>query len=93
MFASVFVWAIAKGFARVDPAEKLSAVLKPLRKGRQPAITDLPRLRATIIAAEVVLLHRHVVASNWAAKRRLAVYKNGGPASLGRRDWLSAVQV
>lgn len=50
--SSVFVFAIAKGLAQVDPAEKLSAVLKPLRKGRQPAITDLVRLRAMIIAAE-----------------------------------------
>ncbi|WP_336298318.1 tyrosine-type recombinase/integrase [Sphingomonas sp. QA11] len=35
-----------------DPAEKLGAVLKPLRKGRQPAITDLVPLRKMIIAAE-----------------------------------------
>lgn len=38
--------------AESDPAEKLGAVLKPLRKGRQPAITDLPRLRKTIADAE-----------------------------------------
>ena len=50
--SSVFVFAIAKGVAHSDPAEKLGAVLKPLRKGRQPAITDLVRLRAMIIAAE-----------------------------------------
>ena len=50
--SGVFVFAIAKGLAQVDPAEKLGAVLKPLRKGRQPAITDLVRLRAMIVAAE-----------------------------------------
>ncbi|MEO7787727.1 MAG: integrase arm-type DNA-binding domain-containing protein, partial [Sphingomicrobium sp.] len=50
--SGVFVFAIAKGIAQSDPAEKLGAVLKPLRKGRQPAITDLARLRAMIIAAE-----------------------------------------
>jgi len=50
--SGVFVFAIAKGIAQSDPAEKLGAVLKPLRKGRQPAITDLVRLRAMIIAAE-----------------------------------------
>ena len=50
--SGVFVFAIAKGIAQSDPAEKLGAVLKPLRKGRQPAITDLGRLRAMIIAAE-----------------------------------------
>ena len=50
--SGVFMFAIAKGLAQVDPAEKLGAVLQPLRKGRQPAITDLVRLRAMIIAAE-----------------------------------------
>ena len=50
--SGVFVFAIAKGLSQSDPAEKLGAVLKPLRKGRQPAITDLVRLRAMIIAAE-----------------------------------------
>ena len=50
--SGVFVFAIAKGLAQVDPVEKLGAVLKPLRKGRQPAITDLVRLRGMIIAAE-----------------------------------------
>ena len=50
--SSVFVFAIAKGLSQSDPAEKLGAVLKPLRKGRQPAITDLVQLRAMIIAAE-----------------------------------------
>ena len=47
-----FVFAIAKGLSQADPADKLGAVLKPLRKGRQPAITDLVQLRAMIIAAE-----------------------------------------
>lgn len=50
--SSVFVHAIAKGIADKDPAEKLGAVLKPLRKGRQPAITDLNRLRQMIDDAE-----------------------------------------
>jgi len=50
--SGVFVLAIAKGTAQSDPAEKRGAVLKPLRKGRQSAITDLVRLRAMIIAAE-----------------------------------------
>lgn len=50
--SAVFVYAIAKGVAQTDPAEKLGAVLKPLRKGRQPAITDLARLRKMIDDAE-----------------------------------------
>ncbi|MCM8731814.1 tyrosine-type recombinase/integrase [Hephaestia sp. GCM10023244] len=50
--SAVFVYAIAKGTAVQDPAEKLGAVLKPLRKGRQPAIVDLVRLRKMIGDAE-----------------------------------------
>lgn len=50
--SAVFVYAIAQGIANNDPAEKLGAVLKPLRKGRQPAITDLVPLREMILAAE-----------------------------------------
>lgn len=50
--SAVFVYAIAQGIATMDPAEKLGAVLKPLRKGRQPAITDIVPLRKMILAAE-----------------------------------------
>lgn len=50
--SAVFVYAIAQGIAQIDPAEKLGAVLKPLRKERQPAITDLKPLRKMIITAE-----------------------------------------
>ena len=48
----MFVYAIAQGIAERDPAEKLGGVLKPLRKGRQPAITEIDPLRKMIIAAE-----------------------------------------
>lgn len=50
--SAVFVYAIAKGIAELDPAEKLSAALKPLRRGRQPAITNLEQLRKMIADAE-----------------------------------------
>lgn len=50
--SAVFVYAIAQGIAQTDPAEKLGAVLKPLRKGRQPAITELNSLKKMILAAE-----------------------------------------
>lgn len=50
--SSVFIFAIGEGVAKSDPAEKLGAVLKPLRKGRQPAITDLSELRQMICKAE-----------------------------------------
>lgn len=50
--SATFVYAIAKGIMQTDPAEKLGKVLKPLRKGRQPAITDIVPLRKMILAAE-----------------------------------------
>jgi integrase len=50
--SATFVYGIAKGIVQYDPAEKLGAVLKPLRKGRQPAITDLVPLRKMILDAE-----------------------------------------
>lgn len=50
--SAVFIYAIAEGVAKEDPAEKLATVLKPLRKGRQPAITDLEPLRQMISDAE-----------------------------------------
>jgi len=49
--SAVFVYGIARWIAS-DPAEKLGAVLKPLRKGRQPAITEIVPLRKMILAAE-----------------------------------------
>ncbi|GAA4824385.1 tyrosine-type recombinase/integrase [Sphingosinicella ginsenosidimutans] len=50
--SAVFVYGIAQGIVENDPAEKLGKVLKPLRKGRQPAITDIERLRQMIKDAE-----------------------------------------
>lgn len=50
--SAVFVFGIAQGIVERDPAEKLGAVLKPLRKGRQPAIVELEPLKAMIKAAE-----------------------------------------
>ncbi|WP_380871549.1 integrase [Sphingomonas sp. DBB INV C78] len=50
--SAVFDYAIARGIASTDPAERLGTVLMPTRRGRQPAITDLNRLRQMIIDAE-----------------------------------------
>jgi integrase len=50
--SGVFVAGIAQGIVQTDPAEKLGAVLKPLRKGQQPAITEIVPLRKMIIDAE-----------------------------------------
>lgn len=56
--SAVFVFAIALGIVKEDPAEKLGAVLQPLRKGRQPAITDLVPLRRMSENAIGYLLNR-----------------------------------
>src|SRR3546814_10967877 len=47
--SAVLVYAIAEGFATSNPAEKLGAVLKPLRTGRQPATSALETPRQMII--------------------------------------------
>jgi len=48
----VFGFGIAEGKVKTDPSERLDEALKPLRKGRQPAITDLVPLRKMMLAAE-----------------------------------------
>lgn len=48
----VFGFGIAEGKVKTDPSERLAEALKPLRRGRQPAITDLAALRVMIRAAE-----------------------------------------
>ena len=40
---AIFGFAIAEGIVKDDPSERLGAALKPLRRGRQPAILELPR--------------------------------------------------
>jgi len=49
---AVFGFAIAEGLVRNDPSKRLDAALKPLRRGRQPAILKLATLREMIPAAE-----------------------------------------
>jgi integrase len=46
--SAVFVHAIASGIAESDPAAIVQKALKPLKKGRQPAITDLEEAREII---------------------------------------------
>jgi len=50
--SGVFGFAIAEGKVNTDPSERLGEALKPLRRGRQPAITDLAPLRVMIRTAE-----------------------------------------
>jgi hypothetical protein len=44
--SAVFVYAIASGRAENDPAATVQKAMKPVKKGRQPAITDLEQARA-----------------------------------------------
>lgn len=46
--SAIFVHAIASGIAESDPAAIVEKALKPLKKGRQPAITDLTLAREII---------------------------------------------
>lgn len=50
--SQVYIYAIALGKAEVDPSEKIGAALKPVRKGRQPAIVEIVALRKMINDAE-----------------------------------------
>ena len=43
--SAVFVYAIASGRAEDDPAAAVQKAMKPVKKGRQPAITDLEQAR------------------------------------------------
>lgn len=42
--SAVFVFAIATGKAETDPAAIVQGAMKPMKKGRQPAIVKLPQL-------------------------------------------------
>lgn len=50
--SAVFVYAISTGRAVGDPAAIVKGAMAPLKKGRQPAITDLPKAREMLRAAE-----------------------------------------
>lgn len=50
--SAVFVFGIAQGIVATDPPRGSVLSLNPLRKGRQPAITDLAPLRTMIRVAE-----------------------------------------
>jgi len=55
--SAVFVFAIASGRASSDPAAIVKGALAPLRKGRQPAITDLDEACKMLTEAEAETAH------------------------------------
>jgi integrase len=50
--SAVFVYAIASGRAENDPAAIVQKAMKPVKKGRQPAITDLEQAREILRRAD-----------------------------------------
>lgn len=50
--SAVFVFAIASGRAENDPAAVVKTAMAPMKKGRQPAITDLAKAREMLAKAE-----------------------------------------
>ncbi len=55
--SAVFVFAIASGRAEADPAAIVQNALAPLKKGRQPAVTDLEKAREVLRAADATPAH------------------------------------
>lgn len=55
--SAVFVYAIATGRAEADPAAVVKGAMAPLKKGRQPAITDLDKAREMLRKAEAETAH------------------------------------
>ena len=55
--SAVFVYAISQGLTASDPALVVRGALKPLRKGKQPAITDLKKARRILVDAEAENAH------------------------------------
>lgn len=55
--SAVFVYAIASGRGENDPAAIVKGAMAPMKKGRQPAITDLGQARAMLAKAEAEPAH------------------------------------
>lgn len=55
--SAIFVYAIATGRATGDPAAIVKGAMAPLKKGRQPAITDLAKAREMLMKAEKETAH------------------------------------
>lgn len=55
--SAVYAYAIASGLAEADPAAPIRAALKPLIKGRQPALATLEEARALLRQVEAAPAH------------------------------------
>jgi integrase len=55
--SAVFVYAVASGRAENDPAAMVKKAMAPMKKGKQPAITDLAKAREMLQKAEAEMAH------------------------------------
>ncbi len=55
--SAVFVYEVALGVARNDPAHLARGAMAPKKRGRQPAVTELEPLREMLRAAESIPAH------------------------------------
>ena len=55
--SAIFCYGIATGVGSSDPADVIKGALAPLKKGHQPAITDLAELRQMIADVESIPAH------------------------------------
>jgi integrase len=55
--SAVFQYAIASGRAQLDPASMVKKAMAPMKKGKQPAITDLDKAREMLRTAEAETAH------------------------------------
>ncbi|AZO57705.1 DUF4102 domain-containing protein [Mesorhizobium sp. M8A.F.Ca.ET.057.01.1.1] len=55
--SAVFVYAVASGLADNDPAAMVKKAMAPMKKGKQPAITDLDKAREMLAKAEAETAH------------------------------------
>jgi integrase len=55
--SAVFVFAIASGIGQTDPAAIVRAALRPVVRGRMPAVTTLAETRQVIAAVEAIPAH------------------------------------
>ncbi|TIW28756.1 MAG: DUF4102 domain-containing protein [Mesorhizobium sp.] len=55
--SAVFVYAVASGRADNDPAAMVKKAMAPMKKGKQPAITDLDKAREMLAKAESETAH------------------------------------
>lgn len=83
--SAIFVYAIASGRAVTDPAALVKGAMAPMKKGRQPAITDLAEARAMLQKAEAE--HAHPVTKLALRILALTVVRPGTLAATPWSEW------